>query len=105
MRLRIVILSLVLGTVLFGGLPRIGRSEPFDSGIFGVVPYQTQRVKTDQEYVEQLRKELATRPDQNPKELRRLIDQREEGLNEMMDRCVQAFDPKSDLPAAYAGVE
>jgi hypothetical protein len=52
-----------------------------------------------------LRKELATRPDQYPKELRRQIDQLEEELTEMMDRCVQAFDPKSDLPAAYAGAE
>ena len=103
MRLRIVILSLALATALCAGLSRIGRAETPDSGIFGVVPYQAQRVRTEQEYVEELRRELATRPDQDPKELRRLIDQREEQLTEMKDRCVQAFDPKSELPAAYAG--
>ena len=109
MRLRIVILSLALATALWAGLPTIGRSESFDSGIFGVVPGHAQGVETEQEYVDLLRNELATRPDQDPNELRRLnelrgvIDQREEQLAEMKDRCVQAFDPKSDLPAAYLG--
>ena len=44
--------------------------------------------------------ELTTVPDQNH-QVRQTLEQAKAILDEMQNRCVQAFDPKSELPAAY----
>jgi hypothetical protein len=97
---RKVIVSSVLAAALFALLSKTARSEPVDSGIFGVVRNQAQDVQQMQGYVDQSRNELATQHDQDPKKLREQVDRQQRILSEIKNRCVLAFDPKSETPAA-----
>jgi hypothetical protein len=94
-----VIVSSVLAAALFA-MPRTGRSETLDSGIFGVVPHQSDLVHYQQREVDDLRKELAVRPDPDHR-VRQALDEKRGVLSEMQNRCVEVFDPKSELPAVY----
>jgi hypothetical protein len=100
MRIRTVIVSSALAAAIFAGLPRRVKSETLDSGIFGVVPNQALLVKTQQRNVDELLNELATRPDPDHG-VRQTLDRMRGVLDEMQNRCVKAFDPESEVPAAY----
>ena len=97
---RKVIVSSVLAATLFAGIPKTGKTETPDSGIFGVVAYQASLVHTQQQQVDILVNKLATAPDPDH-HISRDLDQAKAVLDEMQNRCVQAFDPKSELPASY----
>jgi hypothetical protein len=97
---RKIIVSSALATVLFAGLPKTGKSDALDSGIFGVVRNQQQHIQQMQGYADQSLKELAADHDQDPKRLREQVDRQERMLSEIKNRCVLAFDPESETPVA-----
>jgi hypothetical protein len=97
-----VIVSSVLAAALFALLPKTAKSETLDSGIFGVVPDQQLLVQSQQRTIADTRSSSAFPYGQQHKtEMQRLLDQEENVLSDMQNRCVRAFDPKSELPAAY----
>ena len=98
MRIATVIVLSALTVALFAGLPSTGKSETLDSGIFGVVPHQSTVVHYQQREVDELVKELATRPDPDHR-VRQNLDEKRGVLSEMQNRCVEVFDPRSELPA------
>jgi hypothetical protein len=100
MRTRTVIVSSALAAAMFAGLPRTVKSETLDSGIFGVVPNQALLVQTQQRDVDELLNEPATRSDPDHG-VRQTLDRERGVLDEMQNRCVLVFDPKSEMPAAY----
>ena len=92
------IITSILAAVAFVGMPKTCKSETLDSGIFGVVPHQSSVVHYQQREVDDLVKELATRPDPDHR-VRQNLDEKRGVLSEMQNRCVEVFDPRSELPA------
>jgi hypothetical protein len=97
-----VIVSSILIAVLFAWLPGTIEAETVHSGIFGVVPQQNLIVQSQKRNIDDTRRSTAFPYGQQHKtEMKRLLDQEENVLSDMQNRCVRAFAPESELPAGY----
>jgi hypothetical protein len=76
-----------------------GGQQP-ESGIVGVVPHHAEDVRRIEGRIDQLRIELASSRSGRAS-LARALDDSTKTLRQMGRRCVEVFDPESELPTAY----
>lgn len=75
-----------------------GTDSGLDSGVVGVVPHYAEDLASMEDQVKYLKKELAGRSDKDQlAQLPAAIS-----VDNIRGRCVQAFDPASELPIAYS---